>query len=949
MSNSTSSTDTFSLTCLYQNVRGLNTKSVNFYKSIHNVNHDIIAITESWLQNNISSSELFDDRFSVFRCDRDLDGMGVSRGGGTILAIKRKFKPTQLDLQVINSNVTKVDIVGCKLQFNYTILYIFALYIPPNLSNNDLSSLCEYLESLYYLYGKNLVIIGDFNIPTFITNDGNTKTQIIKNLCDLLSLNQFNSITNTENKILDLILSNIICTTERDPFPLVPEDPHHPTLNIVLSLKISKKEIFPVNIAEPRYNFRRANFPLLYDSILHADWSDLSNFLDVDEMCSSFYNTLYKIFDLHVPKSVIRKRNFPVWFTSDIIKITKRKHRIFKKLKRTQSQYLRDQYNFLRSEVKRMINAAYNKYIRKVESSITNDPVTFWSYIRSKNASTSIPEILTYNETQYSEPQYIVNAFANFFSSVYDAPKNSTPDININQHSYVALEGISDEIILKSIKKLKNKTTQGPDKVPCFLVKDCAFALLRPLYYIFNLSLKSKIFPSVWKEARITPIFKKGNLNDITNYRPISILSAFAKVFEMSVYECVFGQVSQLVSPYQHGFFTGRSTVSNLACFTQYVGQALDNRLQVDVLYTDFSKAFDKVDHSIFLKKIDAMGFSDNLVAFFSSYLKDRKQYVELRGHRSPNFCASSGAPQGSNLAPLIFLLFINDINKNISSQVLMFADDLKIFRVIRDVDDCHALQHDLSVVEHWCLENNLPLNINKCCYMTFSNKVNNTTLNYELGGSPIVKCSSIKDLGVTYDPKLSFTTHIDQICTNAIKVLGFIIRNCRDFQNLQVLKTLFFTYTRSKLEYGSLIWHPIYDRYTVQLENVQRKFVKFLAFKIDGVFPPRGTEQRILLQRFQLPSLINRRNYLLTVFLLKILKTQIDCSDLLAQIHFYTPPRPTRSPPVFYLPTPTTNFLIKTPIYRAMNLFNIICRNIDVHELKTDQLMKILKRHFLS
>jgi hypothetical protein len=499
-----------------------------------------------------------------------------------------------------------------------------------------------------------------------------------------------------------------------------------------------------------------------------------------------------------------------------------------------------------------------------------------------------------------------------------------------------------------ALKRLKNKMTCGPDGVPCFFVKDCASVLLKPLSYIFNLSLKTHTFPEAWKKARITPVFKKGNASDIQNYRPVSILSPFAKVFEMAVYDRIFEQVRLMISPNQHGFFSNRSTISNLACFSQYVAVALDNRMQVDVIYTDFSKAFHRVNHTIFLNKCANMGFSKNLILFLESYLRDRVQYVDVRGHKSYSFKASSGAPQGSNLAPLIFSLFINDICSSISSNILLFADDVKLFRTIHGLSDCVQLQHDLSNIQRWCNCNNLPLNISKCFSMTFSNKANPINFDYVLDAESIVKTNTFKDLGVTFDPKLSFATHISNVCVDAIKLLGFILRNSNDFANLDTIKTLYYSYVRSKLEYGAAIWNPIYNKYNIQLENVQRRFVKFLAFKNDGIYPPRGVPQDALLKRFLIPSLFNRRNYILIQFLFKVCRSFIDCPTLLEQVNFHCPSRAVRVSYVFYLPTPTTNFLLKAPLFQAMNIFNTTCNDIDVNDLSPIHFTKALKAKFL-
>ena len=166
----------------------------------------------------------------------------------------------------------------------------------------------------------------------------------------------------------------------------------------------------------------------------------------------------------------------------------------------------------------------------------------------------------------------------------------------------------------------------------------------------------------------------------IENYRPISIISNFAKVFEKCIYNRIFAQIKPLITTKQHGFFQSRSTTTNLMCFLQYCCAGLNEKLQIDAIYTDFSKAFDRLDHGIIATKMSLLGFHPSLVQFFLSYLQDRIQCVEFNGFVSRRFVATSGAPQGSNLAPLIFSLFVNDIVSNLQCEALLFANDLKLF-----------------------------------------------------------------------------------------------------------------------------------------------------------------------------------------------------------------------------------------------------------------------------
>lgn len=945
MSTSVTASTYGEISCIYQNVRGLNTKTVEFYKSVCNCDCDIIAITESWLQSNTFSTELFDDSYSVFRCDRDLSKLNVKRGGGVMLAVKEKYKPTPMDLQVVHDNTVKIDIVGCNLTVDCIKLCVFVIYIPPNVSSDELSIFFEHFESLYHLYDTKMLMVGDFNLPNLYDNSNDHRVELFKNFSDLFALRQLNNIKNINNRILDLILSNITCTVSRESIPLVPEDEHHPSLNISFYLSIDKKHCFPVNLSQFKYNFRKANFPLLYDHILKTDWADLYVTNNVDAACDVFYNILYHAVDMYVPRSKIHSRIYPIWFTSDIIKGVKRKYRLFKKFKKSKSQIHRDQYNQLRADLKRKIDTAHGIYMAKAENSISDDPSTFWSFVRVHNSSGILPRVLTDGDHEYSEPEDIVNAFADFFRSVYSTScGHNRLAGEVKGSSHITLNFLTDDMITPAFKKLKNKLSFGPDNVPCLLVKDCAAALLRPLSFLFNLALKTNKFPRIWKEARISPIFKKGNANKICNYRPVSILSPFAKVFEMAIYDQVFLQVRQIILQAQHGFFANRGTLTNLASFTEFAANALDRRKQVDTIYTDFSKAFDRVDHSILLPKLEKLGFGSDLLLFLESYLENRVHYVEVRGYKSYKFKATSGAPQGSHLAPLIFSLFINDINVDVSSEILLFADDLKLFRVVDGIGDCIALQRDLKAIDEWCDNNNLPLNIGKCFTVTYSNKLSAINFNYKLNNTVIERSMTMKDLGITFDSKLSFGCHIEQIRTDALRMWGYILRNSKGFVNIQTYKILYYTYVRSKLEYGASVWQPIFNKYTTRLENIQRKFLKFLAFKTDGVYPPRGIAEAHLLERFAITSLDSRRKYFSLNFIFKLCRSIIDSPDLLSQIQFHVPARPTRSSPTFHLPVPATHYLYSSPLFQSMSLFNNVCNDVDINNVSLVKFDKIIK-----
>ncbi|CAH2084880.1 unnamed protein product [Euphydryas editha] len=329
--------------------------------------------------------------------------------------------------------------------------------------------------------------------------------------------------------------------------------------------------------------------------------------------------------------------------------------------------------------------------------------------------------------------------------------------------------------LLKLLRNLDACKGPGPDGLPALFVKRCSPGLSSPLKIIFNQSIASSKFPSEWKIANVVPIFKKGESNISSNYRPISLLSIFAKLFEAAVCPVITSHIKPQLAPQQHGFCVGRSTTTNLLSYVNDISKSLDNRIQVDSIYTDFSSAFDKVNHKLLIKKLEQFGIFGSLLNWFASYLSERKQRVVLRGYESPPYLSSSGVPQGSHLGPILFVVFVNDIVNSIKHcKCSLYADDLKIYRDIKTNSDVLLLQQDLDAIQNWCHDNLMILNTSKCYHMTFTRNRNILASKYSLNGVSLQKVDTIRDLGVQLDRKLSFVNHFDTIVAKALKIGRF-------------------------------------------------------------------------------------------------------------------------------------------------------------------------------
>ena len=485
---------------------------------------------------------------------------------------------------------------------------------------------------------------------------------------------------------------------------------------------------------------------------------------------------------------------------------------------------------------------------------------------------------------------------------------------------------------------MKYSYSYGPDNIPSSILINCADELSIPLTLLFNKSIQCGFMPIIWKKSFIIPLFKSGNKSDIENYRGIAKLSIIPKLLEKIITDRIMYQVSSLISPYQHGFQKNCSTTSNLIQLTSAINRGFLINKQTDVIYTDFSKAFDKVNHILLVKKLKLIGFSNLCIEWIYSYLSNRTQSVRFRSSTSKNINVLSGVPQGSHLGPLLFSLFINDLPTVIkSSNILMYADDVKIFLSYNQLLQQNFLQTDLNFFYEWCNVNLMELNLKKCKVMRFS-RIDRIDSNYMLNNHKLVMVDTFLDLGILFDAKLTFIPHITSTVNKARGTLGYIKRWSKEFKDPYITKTLYTSLVRPILEYGSIIWDPIYEIHSKAIESVQKQFLLFclrgLRFNIYNL---PSYEARLAL--IKLPTLKSRRTMLNVSFMFNVLKGDICAGFLINEISFNVPQRPSR----YFLPLclkyHRSNYSDADPLRRMCIQFNklytIIDFSLSLYDLK--------------
>ena len=385
----------------------------------------------------------------------------------------------------------------------------------------------------------------------------------------------------------------------------------------------------------------------------------------------------------------------------------------------------------------------------KLGYNIKTDSKSLYAYVRSKSRSKdSAGPVLDSTNNLIFEPHRIASTFNDYFTSVFTQENTDTlPQVEpmLDPSDEIADNEFSEEDVDTLLTKLKDNKSPGVDNIHPTMLKNLHSELKKPLYLLFRKSLDEGTVPNDWKMANVSPIHKKLT----SNFKTVSLTSMVGKLLERLINQAIMTHLSQhnLINDTQHGFLSKRSCQTNLLLYLELLTSCIDKGLDIDVLYLDFAKAFDKVPHKRLLKKVQAHGVSGKVYSWIENWLMDRKQRVKINSSYSGWNKVTSGVPQGSILGPTLFLMYINDIEENLNSTVLKFADDTKVMKVI-DNHHCHAdLQNDIKGLEKWAELWEMQFNVDKCKMMHYG--FNNTRHTYTMNNKELQTVSEEKDLGV--------------------------------------------------------------------------------------------------------------------------------------------------------------------------------------------------------
>ena len=387
---------------------------------------------------------------------------------------------------------------------------------------------------------------------------------------------------------------------------------------------------------------------------------------------------------------------------------------------------------------------------------------------------------------------------------------------------------ITEGNVKNKIMELKKGKPSGPDGITTRFMIELGDQMLTPLTSIFRFSLKNTTIPKDWKIANITPLFKKGSKSDVSNYRPVSLTSIACKMFESIIKDKItsYMDTKNLINDSQHGFRQKRSCTTNLITYWDHLTQIIEEGDAVDVIYLDLRKAFDTVPHKKLMVKIRAHGIRGSVANWIEEWLKERKHRVVLNGYESSWINVKSSVVQGSVLGPMCFNIFMNDMEKGLTSYVSKFADDTKVVHRIRHEEDSKNLQADLDKLYEWTRKWQMGFNIDKCSVIHIGHK--NPQTEFKLNGKILQSKDEEKDLGVIVHKTLKSSRQCAEAVKKANKVIGMIRRNFKNF-NKKIMLNLYKSLVRPHVDYCIQVWNPYLKKDIKLVEGVQRRMTRLI------------------------------------------------------------------------------------------------------------------------
>ena len=804
----------------------------------------IIGISETKLDNSITSEEISITGYDILRTDRN-------RNGGGVLAYVR----TDLSFKVredynFNNEMIFFDIF---LPHSKPIL-IGIIYRPPT-DTEFVDNLDKYIEKCDSFNDQEVYIMGDFNInvDTEITNDNYYRSKYI-DFYQSHGLSQIitspTHITKTSSSLIDHILTN---STDRISQSGVIETTFSDHFTIYCSRKITRLRHNKHKTIKIR-SMKNYNKKAYLEELKTINIPKQNPTNSIDEIYDDFIKQLSLIIDGTAPQREIRiKNNTPDWFDAEILNAIIERDKLHRLFKRTRSTHDATQYRLARNKVHNLINNKKQNFVQNAIDKHKRDPKKLWKIIKNlgfpSTSKNSAKINLKINDKIVSDPKTIANHFNTFYSKMANnlveklpSPSNKFGEeataeyyknSNVNDSAF-SFKSVEETEVFNILQNINNAKAAGFDNIPGILLKDGACILCKPITYLVNLSISSNSFPKNCKIAKIKPIYKKGSKLEAVNYRPISLLPLISKVFEKVIHDQlqVYMNNFNLIYKFQSGFRPNFSTDSCLSYLHDNILKGFDKGEYTGMVLIDLQKAFDTIDHRILINKLKHIGMSKDATEWIKSYLKNRLTYVDIENQKSSYKNVTCGVPQGSVLGPLLFLIYVNDMPQSVDCQLILYADDSCLSVTHKDVTYIEqVLNKNLSCLCDWLIDNKLSIHLGKTESILFGtrNKLKKSSiLNINYKSEKIVQKQKVKYLGITLDDNLSGKSMVHQVTTKINNKIRFLYRK-QKFFNKDIRRMIMNAMIQPHYDYACNSWYPLLTQnFKNKLQVSQNRCIRF-------------------------------------------------------------------------------------------------------------------------
>jgi len=813
--------------------------------------------------------------------------------------------------------------------------------------------------------GKKIFLLGDFNCDLLKSETNSEVSNFLdimgsSSLCPQISLPT--RVSNTSKTLID----NIFCSPNLDEQffsgNILSGISDHLPQFLLIGMANSISNVQPV-FKRQWSNFNQEKFILDYFNINWDEILKLENG-DADASFTNFVHIVEGLLDVHVPivkltRKQARTLNKP-WITPGILKSIQVRNILLRNFIKSNDpdtrNRLHNQYRSYRNLIVKLIRQSKTTFYSEYFQLHLNNSRKIWQGIReiiSINSSSNKPPIsLLINNSLTSDPCTVANSFNNFFSSIassirqslYAPPKDFKAYLSNRTTASFFISPTSPQEVEILISSLSDSKASGPHSIPVRIIKLLKQDISKPLSDLFNLSFSTGFFPSILKTSKVIPVFKKkGSSNDVSNYRPISLLSNLDKLIEKLISKRLtqFLDKHQSIFNRQYGFRAKHSTEHALLSLTESIRKTLDSGQFVCGVFIDLQKAFDTVDHNILISKLQHYGIRGVASSWFNSYLSDRSQYVEINGFKSSTSKTLYGVPQGSVLGPLLFLIYINDLHNALyHSKPFLFADDTSLLTTGTDqISIGKKVNSDLKCLVSWLNANKIALNTTKTELILFRSKSKSIDENFKIkiNGKRLYPSSFVKYLGIYLDEHLCWSKQINDLSQRLRRANGALSK-LRHLMPNQILLNVYFAIFHSHLKYGCQVWgqNSKSDRIFL-LQKAALRIISFANFYSPS--SPLFAHSKIL----KLPDIVKSLNILLVHQCLNLC-APIDLYSLFSFTHL-TQRIQTRGATKQTLTRPcvnSTTFGIKSITYSSISDWNSLIPAYPNTNLKTISFSKL-------